>query len=65
MVAREKDPYAHYVVGDARALPFRNGFYDVVCTDVLEHIINYEVVLKEIVSLMPNFIYLRFPDVAT
>jgi len=65
IIARKKDPFAYYIVCDARALPFREGaFYDVVCTDVLEHIINYEVVLKEIVKLKPKFIYLMFPTEA-
>jgi hypothetical protein len=60
--ARRKDRRAHYAVCDARFLPLRSGhFEDVVCTDVLEHIADYEKVLLNIIRLKPRFIYLRYP----
>jgi hypothetical protein len=61
-IAKEKDPYAYYIVADACSLPFRKGcFWDVVCTDVLEHISSYGKVVREIGELCPRFVLLRFP----
>jgi len=61
-IAQKKDRNAHYVVCDARFLPLRfNCFEDVICTDILEHIVNYEKVLFNIMELKPGFIYLRYP----
>jgi hypothetical protein len=60
--ARKSDQLAHYVICDARFLPLRPGrFEDIVCTDVLEHIAEYERVLINMVKLKPHFIYLRYP----
>lgn len=63
--AKKIDQSAHYVVCDALFMPFKNRvFNDIVCTDVLEHIVNYEAVLNSILELKPKFIYLRFPTEA-
>jgi hypothetical protein len=61
-IAKNGDPHAHYIVGDAQLLPFRKEcFYDIICTDVLEHILSYDKVLCGIIELSPKVIYLRFP----
>ncbi len=37
------------LVGDARAMPFDSGAFDrVICSEVLEHIVDYEITLDEI-----------------
>jgi ubiquinone/menaquinone biosynthesis C-methylase UbiE len=62
LIAQKKDRNVHYAVCDARFLPLRsNCFEDVICTETLEHIINYEKVLFNILELKPGFIYLTYP----
>jgi hypothetical protein len=60
--ARKNDPYAYYLICDARFLPLGLvSFEDIVCTDVLEHIIDHEKVLRNIAWLKPHSIYLKYP----
>lgn len=62
LCAKKSDPKAFYLNCDVRFLPFREGmFFDIICSDILEHIRNYTYVLKKILQLRPIFIYLRFP----
>ena len=50
-VAREHGHRA--VVGDAEALPFHSGTFDVViCSDVLEHVLDVEAVVKQVVRVL-------------
>jgi len=63
--AKRQDRNADYIVCDALFLPLRsNFFYDIICTEVLEHIATYEKVVYNIVELKAEFIYLRFPTEA-
>jgi len=42
-----------YVLSDARSLPFRNDtFGAVLCTEVLEHVHRYEIILQEIAQVL-------------
>jgi hypothetical protein len=60
--AKRQDQKADYVVCDALFLPFRSDFFnDIICTEVLEHIMAYEKVIHGIAELKARFIYLRFP----
>ena len=60
--AKRDDPQADFIVSDGRFLPFRSDLFDdVVCIEVLEHIVNYEHALLSIVMLRPREIYLTFP----
>jgi hypothetical protein len=60
--AKRNDRNANYALCDARFLPLRSGqFEDVVCTDVLEHIVDYKKALFNIIKLKPRFIYLTYP----
>lgn len=62
LCAKKSDSEAFYFVCDVRFLPFRKGvFNEVICTDILEHIRTYKLVLAHILDLGPNFVYLRFP----
>lgn len=62
VLAKKADPQTHFVVSDARFLPLTPGFFgDIVCIEVLEHIVNYELALLNIVRLRPREIYLTFP----
>ncbi|HEY3116564.1 MAG TPA: class I SAM-dependent methyltransferase [Chloroflexota bacterium] len=50
-VARERGHQA--VVGDGEALPFRAGAFDVViCTGVLEHVLNAEAVVRQVERIL-------------
>jgi len=60
--ARSQDSKAYFILCDANFLPFKpKSFFDVVCTDILEHVTTYENVVKEIVRLGSSILYLRFP----
>ena len=64
LVAKKKDSQAYFVVCNALFLPFNfkaNVFEDVICTDVLEHLKEYGRVVRNLIELNPNKIYLRFP----
>jgi len=63
--AKKLDQNTYYIVCDALFLPFRPCFFvDVICTDVLEHIMTYEKVVGNIAELKANLVYLRFPTEA-
>ena len=44
---------AHIAVADATILPFTDGFFDtIICSEVLEHIEEYELALREITRIL-------------
>ena len=48
-LARKKYPHIKFVIGDAHRLPFKNNCFDlVVCYETIEHVVNPDLVLKEI-----------------
>lgn len=60
--AKRTDPLASYVVADARFIPFKShAFFDIVSTEVLEHIRDYRKSVDEILRLDPKMVFLTFP----
>ena len=61
--AKKQDPDAQYIAADARHLPLKNrsNIAQVVCTEVLEHVSNYEKVLYEITNVEPQSILITSP----
>lgn len=61
--AKTQSPDAQYIAADARHLPLKkkSNVAHVVCTEVLEHVSNYEKVLDEITNVEPQSILITFP----
>jgi len=63
--AKERCPFAKIQLGDIAAMPAPDNFFDViVCTEVLEHIIDYESAVKEMKRVLrpSGFLILTFPN---
>lgn len=59
--AQKRNPGAHYIVGDCRKLPFKDGDYDVVLLqDVLEHTNGYEEAVKEALRVARKRVIITF-----
>lgn len=57
--AKRKAPTALLVLGDAHKLPFKEGSFDLVlCSEVLEHVLNPGSVLKELVRVSRKYLIL-------
>lgn len=55
--------YPRFVQGDAHHLPFRNdSFKSVLCGDVLEHIVNPVMAIREMVRVAPKIILTTFQE---
>jgi len=64
--AKKVDPQASYVIADARFLPFKSqAFFDIISTEVLEHIKDYRKTVEEIIRLDPKVVFLTFPTETT
>lgn len=56
---KKKAPNASLVLGDAHHLPFREDVFDLVlCSEVLEHVLNPKMVLREIVRVSRKYVLL-------
>lgn len=63
--AMARCPYAKIQQGDIASLPIPDGFFDVItCTEVLEHVIDYESVIKELRRILKpgGYLILTFPN---
>ena len=63
--AKERCPYAKIQQGDIAAMPVPDGSFDVItCTEVLEHIIDYESVVMELKRVLKpgGCLILTFPN---
>lgn len=63
--ARQRCPSAHLAVGDISRLEFEDGFFDAITiTEVLEHVIEYEDVARELVRVLKpgGLLIITFPN---
>lgn len=61
-LGKETGRLSEAVVGDAHALPFPDNSFDVVvCSEVLEHVIDPHVVLAEVLRVASNHVILTVP----
>jgi len=61
--ARKRNPYAKFYLKDLSNTGIEDNFFDVImCSEVIEHIYNYEEVLKELVRISKKTLILTFPN---
>lgn len=63
--AQKKCPYAEFKLMDLSKIDFGSEFFDVIiCTEVLEHIIDYSSVIEELKRLLKKdgFLIITFPN---
>jgi ubiquinone/menaquinone biosynthesis C-methylase UbiE len=54
-VARKKNPKVNYYQAEVNNLPFENNFFDIIVSfDVIEHVINPEEMLREMIRVCKN-----------
>lgn len=63
--AKKRCPYAEFKIENLLKMNFDNAFFDVIiCTEVLEHIIEYERAIEELKRILKKdgFLILTFPN---
>lgn len=61
-IAEVMNPSVQYVQGDITQMPLKNNSYDIIlCTEVLEHLVNPEKALDEMLRVAKRFLYITVP----
>ena len=61
-IARVMNPQVIYIQGDIREIPFPDQYFDVIlCTEVLEHVENPDIAIKELVRVAKRFVLISVP----
>ena len=61
-IAKMMNDEIDFIQGDIYEMPFEDGFFDVVlCTEVLEHLQDPEMALRELLRVSGNVVFLTVP----